>query len=63
MTKNANFQDINIKTGETLSDCYTCEICDREFNSCWDYLDHQETHNGQPVFKCDKCTEVVIVLY
>lgn len=53
-------QDLNIKAGETLSDCYSCEICEGEFSTLWDYLDHQETHDGQPVFNCDKCSEVFI---
>lgn len=24
----------------------------------FEYLDHQETHNGQPVFRCQRCDQV-----
>lgn len=37
---------------------YRCDICACEFTSFMDYFDHQETHDGQPVFKCSKCDEV-----
>lgn len=37
---------------------YNCDICNKPFEEVFEYLDHQETHNGQPVFKCEKCTEV-----
>jgi predicted RNA-binding Zn-ribbon protein involved in translation (DUF1610 family) len=39
---------------------YTCDICSKQFNNCLEHLDHQSVHNGQPVFKCDKCPEVYL---
>ncbi|XP_025832298.1 zinc finger protein 664-like [Agrilus planipennis] len=39
-------------------DYYVCDICCEEFDNCFDYLDHQERHNGEPVFRCDICFEV-----
>lgn len=49
--------------GEAKQNCielivYHCDICAGEFTSCYEYLDHQEEHNGQQVFQCDKCTKV-----
>lgn len=44
---------------EFLSNVYTCDICSKEFNYCVEYLDHQSVHDGDPVFKCDKCTKVI----
>lgn len=37
---------------------YECEICASVFNSMFDYLDHQEIHNGQAVFQCHRCVQV-----
>lgn len=37
---------------------YKCDICENEIDNCFEYLDHQITHNGKPVFRCDKCTAV-----
>ncbi|XP_063930713.1 zinc finger protein 675-like isoform X1 [Zophobas morio] len=37
---------------------YICEICSKRFNTCLEHLEHQSTHNGSPVYKCDKCEEV-----
>ncbi|KAL3271163.1 hypothetical protein HHI36_021661 [Cryptolaemus montrouzieri] len=34
---------------------YRCDICKNEFDQIFEYLDHQFEHNGNPVFKCDKC--------
>lgn len=50
-------QEANIKL-QYCDNTYTCDICSTEFVSCEEYLDHQESHNGNPVFKCDKCEEV-----
>jgi hypothetical protein len=45
---------------ELPENVYTCDICSKQFNNCLEHLDHQSVHNGQPVFKCDKCPEVRI---
>ncbi|KAF5277820.1 hypothetical protein FQA39_LY18429 [Lamprigera yunnana] len=37
---------------------YRCDVCSSEFDNCFQYLDHQETHDGDPVFQCDKCSEI-----
>ncbi|KAF2899101.1 hypothetical protein ILUMI_07072 [Ignelater luminosus] len=37
---------------------YVCEICRQEFQSFFEYFDHQEVHNGELVFKCSKCLEM-----
>ncbi|XP_031332750.1 gastrula zinc finger protein XlCGF52.1-like isoform X2 [Photinus pyralis] len=42
----------------TTENVYQCHICFIEFDNCFQYLDHQITHNGEPVFQCDKCSDV-----
>ncbi|XP_044258365.1 zinc finger protein 502-like isoform X2 [Tribolium madens] len=50
------FEDeINFEIPENV---YICEICSQKFTNCLEYLDHQPAHDGHPVFKCDKCSEV-----
>lgn len=34
---------------------YTCDICEEKFDQIFTYLDHQTSHDGKPLFKCDKC--------
>ncbi|CAG9765298.1 unnamed protein product [Ceutorhynchus assimilis] len=46
-----------IEKSEEKSQLYTCDFCNREFDYFLDYLDHQETHDGQTTWSCTKCKE------
>lgn len=37
---------------------YQCNICSKKFDTCLGYLEHQDEHEGKPLFKCEKCDEV-----
>lgn len=41
---------------------YACNICSKQFDSIFEYQDHQEEHNGQLVFSCTKCDQVVVLI-
>lgn len=64
MLKNSltSFQEIEIRRDVLQIYSYECEICRLVFNSMFDYLDHQETHNGQPVFGCYRCDQVLLIV-
>ncbi|KAK4883131.1 hypothetical protein RN001_006450 [Aquatica leii] len=53
----SGFLDYTFKNS-FVENSYQCTICSEEFNDCFEYLDHQDTHDGQPVFQCDKCSDV-----
>ncbi|KAF2902112.1 hypothetical protein ILUMI_04075 [Ignelater luminosus] len=52
-----DFLDYAFKN-ELCQNIYQCEICIAEFDNCFEFLDHQGEHDGQPVFQCDKCPEI-----
>ncbi|XP_017782443.1 PREDICTED: gastrula zinc finger protein XlCGF52.1 isoform X2 [Nicrophorus vespilloides] len=43
---------------DSNSQVYVCEICNEVFDVCFEYLDHQTSHDGSDVFKCNKCPMV-----
>ncbi|GLV31714.1 Phosphomevalonate kinase [Carabus blaptoides fortunei] len=47
-----------LKNRVTQNFTYECDICQNTFTNMFEYLDHQETHNGQPVFRCQRCDQV-----
>lgn len=40
------------------SNIYKCDICPKSFDAIADYHEHQNDHNGEMVFSCDKCEMV-----
>ncbi|XP_045465600.1 zinc finger protein 675-like [Harmonia axyridis] len=54
--KIVHFSEENHNFKFSLSEnTYTCEICEKVFDEIFVYLDHQTSHDGETVFKCDKC--------
>uniref|UniRef100_A0A6P7FXV1 Telomere zinc finger-associated protein-like isoform X2 n=1 Tax=Diabrotica virgifera virgifera TaxID=50390 RepID=A0A6P7FXV1_DIAVI len=58
---------LSVRSGSTLLQTvelhserciYQCDICQKKFDIFFDYQDHQESHNGEFVFCCSKCSEV-----
>ncbi|XP_060525625.1 zinc finger protein 271-like isoform X2 [Cylas formicarius] len=43
---------------DKIQACYKCDFCDKNFVYYMDYLDHQDKHEGQPIFNCVKCQVV-----
>ncbi|KAF5298636.1 hypothetical protein FQR65_LT09732 [Abscondita terminalis] len=52
-----DFLDFPIKN-DFMDITYQCEFCSHDFDNCFEFLDHQHTHDGEAVFRCDKCPEI-----
>ncbi|XP_019872478.2 zinc finger protein 20-like isoform X1 [Aethina tumida] len=43
---------------EEFQNTYKCDICSTVFDNCFEYLNHQYSHDGNLVFNCSMCSEV-----
>lgn len=47
---------------EDKRNSYSCDYCREEFMFIFDYLDHQDIHEGKVKLKCTSCTSVCYFL-